>query len=94
MEVCFTKQNSTPLEIDDETNIRYTLNINITNNYSPNFIDSCIDSFVNKLYTSKVIVESIPKRHVAVELLFLGSTLFQIPKKLQKSFSDKLTSCN
>ena len=94
MEVCFIKQNSTPLEIDDETNIRYTLNINITNNYSPNFIDSCIDSFVNKLYTSKVIVESIPKRHVAVELLFSGSTLFQIPKKLQKSFSDKLTSCN
>ena len=94
MEVCFTKQNSTPLEIDDETNIRYTLNINITNNDSPNFIESCINLFLNKLYTSKVIVESIPKRHVAVELLFSGSTLFQIPKKLQKSFSDKLTSCN
>ena len=64
------------------------------NNYSPDFIDSCIKSFLNKLYTPKVTVENIPKRNVFVKLPFLGSTSFQIRKKLQKLFSDKLSSCN
>ena len=64
------------------------------NNYSPGFIDSCIKSFLNKLYTPKVTVENIPKRNVFVKLPFLGSTSFQIRKKLQKLFNDKLTFCN
>ena len=61
------------------------------NNYSPNFIDSCIKSF---LYTPKVMVQNLRKRNVFVKLTFLGSTSFQIRKKLQKLFSDKLMSCN
>ena len=40
------------------------------------------------------MVPNVHKRNVFVELPFLGSTLFQIRKKLQKLFSDKLTSCN
>ena len=59
-----------------------------------NFIDSCIKSFLNKLYTPKVVVRNVPKRNVFVKLPFLRSTSFQIRKKLQKLFSDKLTSCN
>ena len=66
----------------------------IKNNYPLNFIDSCIKSFLNKLYTPKVVVPNVPKRNVFVKLSFLGSTSFQIRKKLQKFFSDKLTSCN
>ena len=61
---------------------------------SPNFIDWCIKSFLNKLYTPKVMVQNAPKRNIFVKLLFLGSTSFQIRKKLQKLFSDKLTSCS
>ena len=68
--------------------------IHMKNNYPPNFIDSCIKSFLNKLYTPKVIVQNVPKRNVFVKLLLLGSTSFQIWKKLQKLFNDKLTSCN
>ena len=64
------------------------------NNYPPNFIDLCIKSFLNKLYTPNVIVQNVPKRNVFVKLLFLGSTLFQIWRKLKKIFNDKLTSCN
>ena len=64
------------------------------NNYPLNFIDSCIKSFLNKLYTPKVVVPNVPKRNVFVKLSFLGSTSFQIRKKLQKLFSDKLMSCN
>ena len=66
----------------------------IKNNYPLNFIDTCIKSFLNKLYTPKVMVPNVPKRNVFVKLPFLGSTSFQIRKKLQKLFSDKLTSCN
>ena len=67
----------------------------IKNNYPSNlFIDSCIKSFLKKLYTPKVMAPNVPKRNVFVRLPFLGSTSSQIRKKLQKLFSDKLTSCN
>ena len=66
----------------------------INNNYPLNFIDSCIKSFLNKLYIPIVMVLNVPKRNVLVKLSFLGSTLFQIQKKLQKLFSDKLMSFN
>ena len=68
--------------------------IQIKNNYPLNFIDSCIKSFFNKLYTPKVGVPNVPKRNVFVKLPFLGSTSSQTRKKVQKLFSDKLTSCN
>ena len=74
--------------------IDHLKNILKKNNYPLNFIDSCIKSFLNKLYTPKVVVPNVPKRNVFVKLSFLGSTSFQIRKKLQKLFSDKLTSCN
>ena len=40
------------------------------------------------------MVLNVLKRNVFVKLPFLGSTSFQIRKKPQKLFSDKLTSCN
>ena len=40
------------------------------------------------------MVPNVPKRNVFVNLPFLGSTSFQIQKKLQKLFSDKLMSCD
>ena len=46
------------------------------------------------MYTPKVIVQNVPKRNVFVKLLFLWSTSFQILKKFQKLFNDKLTVCN
>ena len=64
------------------------------NNYPPNFIDSCIKSFFNKLYAPKVIFQNVPEGSIFVKLPFLGSISFQIRKKLQKLFGDKLTSCN
>ena len=50
----------------------------IKNNYPLNFIDSCIKSFLNKLYTPKVMVPNVPKRNVFIKLPFLASSLFQI----------------
>ena len=63
--------------------IEYLKAILIKNNYPLNFIDSCIKSFLNKLYTPKVVAPNVPKRNVFVKLPFLGSTLFQIQKKLK-----------
>ena len=36
----------------------------IKNNYHLNFIDSCIRSILNKLYTPKMVVPNVPKRNV------------------------------
>ena len=63
-------------------------------NYFPNFIDSFIKSFLNKLYKPKVIAHNVPKRNVFVKLPFLASPPFQIRKKRQKLFSLKLSFCN
>ena len=52
------------------------------NNYPLNFIDSCIKSFLNKSYTPKLMVPNVPKRNVFIKIPFLGSTSFQIRKKL------------
>ena len=64
------------------------------NDYPPNFIDLCIKSFLNKLYKPKGIVQNVPKVNLFIKLQFLGSASFQIWKRLQKLFNDKLTSCN
>ena len=72
----------------------YLKTILMKNNYPLNFIDSCIKSFLIKLYAPKVIVKNVPKRDVFVKLPFLGSTSLQIGRKLQKLFINKLTSSN
>ena len=46
------------------------------------------------LYITKVVVPNVPKRNAFVKLPFLESTSFQVRKKLQTLFSDKLTPCN
>ena len=56
----------------------------IKNNYPLNFIASCIKSFLNKLYTAKVMVPNVLKRNIFVKLPFLESTSFQIRKKNSK----------
>ena len=74
--------------------IDHSKTILIKNNYPVNFIDSCEKSFLNKLYTPKVVFPNVPKRNFFVKSTFIGSTSFQIWKNLQKLLSVKLTSCN
>ena len=40
------------------------------------------------------MIPNVRKRNLFVKLLFLGSTSFQIRKKLQKLISNKLATCN
>ena len=58
----------------------------IKSNYPLNLIATCIESFLHKLYTPKVMVPNLPKRNVSVKLPFLGSTSFQIRKELKNRF--------
>ena len=54
------------------------------NNYLPNFIDLCIKSFFNKLYTPKVIAQNTPKRNVFVKLSSLGKYFVSNSKEASK----------
>ena len=56
----------------------------LKNNHPPNFIDSYIKSFPNKLYTPKVIVEIVPKRNVFVKLPFFGKYFVSNSKEASK----------
>ena len=58
--------------------IDHLKSILMKNNNPPNLISSCIKSFVNNLYTPKVIVQNVPKTNIFVKLLFLESNSFQI----------------
>ena len=42
-----------------------------------NLIDSFVKSFLNKLYTPKVIAQNVPKRIIFVKVPFLRSTRFK-----------------
>ena len=55
----------------------------------PNFVELCIKSFFDNLYTSNVISQNVPKMNFFVKLPFLRSSSFQIQKKYQKSVSEK-----
>ena len=74
--------------------VEHMKSILIKNNYPFKFKGLCINSFLNKQYAPNVMVPNVPKRNVFVKLPFLGNTWFQIRKKLQKLFSDKLTTCS
>ena len=59
----------------------------IKNNYLSNFIDSCIKSFANKLYTPKVMVPNVPKRNA----FFSSCPSWEVLRfKFQRSFKNYL----
>ena len=64
------------------------------NTYPPNSIDLRIKSFLNKQHKTEVVVNDVRKRVVSIELLFLVRASFQIRKKFQRLFANKLTSIN
>ena len=56
------------------------------NNCPPNFIDSCIKSFLNKLYAPKVIVQNVPKK-----MLLLSCRSWKVLRfKFERKFKNYL----
>ena len=56
------------------------------NHYPDGFIDKVIYRFLNRKYTPKTVVTTVPKRKVRIVLPFLGQTSLNIKKKLRELF--------
>ena len=64
------------------------------NNYPVNIIDQCIKELLDKLYVSKQVVLTVPKRELLVVLPFLGTFSLNLRKRLYKSYIKSLPQCN
>ena len=64
------------------------------NNYPVNKIGQCIKKFLDKLYVSKQIVLTVPKKELLVALPFLGTFSLNLRKRLYKVVSKALPQCN
>ena len=68
-------------------------NILLKNGYPSNIIDSCIKSFLNKMYKAKDVILTVKKREVLVVLPYLGITSLQLRTRLEKVFGKCLPCC-
>ena len=64
------------------------------NNSPVNTIDQCIKTFFDKLYVSKQILPTVPKKELLVVLSYLGTFFLNVTKRLYKSVSKSLPQCN
>ena len=58
--------------------------------YPANFFYLCIKLLLNNLYRPNVIIQNVPE----IIIFAILATLFEIPKKLQIPFTNKMTFCN
>ena len=57
------------------------------NGYTIQFIDKCIKQFLQKLYVTKAIQDSVNKKQLLIVLPFLGVQSFLVTKLYKKPFS-------
>ena len=60
------------------------------NGFPSALVDSCINSFLNKIFTKKLIVDTVAKKEVFIVLPFLGSTSLKCRTRLMKVFRKHL----
>ena len=56
------------------------------NHYPDGFVDKVIYMFLNRKFTTKAVVHTVPKRKVRIVIPFLGQTSINIKKKLRELF--------
>ena len=64
------------------------------NGYPIPSIDICIKQFLQKLYVTKAIPDTVNKRQPLIVLLFLGAQSFSIRKRLQSCIRNHLPDCS
>ena len=64
------------------------------NNYPVGLIDRCVKTFLNKIYVSKRILITFPKKVVLIVLLFLGQFSLNLRSRLYNCFNKTLPQCN
>ena len=63
------------------------------NGYRMKFIDRCIYKFLNKIYSKKEVVTTVPKKELSIILPFLGSVSWKIRNDLLRSLETNVPFC-
>ena len=63
------------------------------NLFPESFTDRCVKAFLDKLFTVKKIVITVPKKELRISLPFLGKQSFELKKNLSKLVSTHLPQC-
>ena len=64
------------------------------NNYPVALIGQCVKTFLNKIYVSKRILITVPKKDVLIVLPFLGQFSLNLRSRLYHCFNKTLPQCN
>ena len=83
--------NSSFLSLHDE--VEKLKKIFKNNGYPMKFVDRCILKFFNKIYEKRVPVHTVPKKEVMIVLPFLGTSSFEVKKKLDETYRKLLPFC-
>ena len=65
----------------------------LSNGYSNKFIDKCIFKFMNKLYTEKPVMLTVPKKQLYLVLPFMGKMSALVKSGLARSLHKRLPFC-
>ena len=64
------------------------------NGYPTQFIDRCIKQFLQKLYVTKAIQDTVNKKQLLIVLPFLGVQSFLVRKRLQSCIRNTIPYCS
>ena len=64
------------------------------NGYPTQFIDRCIKQFLQKLYVTKAIQDTVNKKQLLIVLPFLGAQSFLVTKRLQSCIRNTIPYCS
>ena len=62
----------------------------IKNGCSERFLDKCVKTFLNKVFTPKRIIQTAKKKQVTIVLPYMGTILTELKVKLHKAFKQLL----
>ena len=65
----------------------------IKNGCSERFIDKCVQTFLNKVFIPKRIVQTAEKKQVTIVLPFMGMISTEMKVKLHRTFKQLLLAC-
>ena len=65
----------------------------LRNGYPANSFDRCLKSFLNRVFQTKRIVATVPKREVTILLNYLGPATLKVRTSLVKYLGKRLPSC-
>ena len=83
--------NSTYMSLHDE--VEKLKQIFKCNGYPMKFVDRCILKFFNKIHEKRIPVHTVPRKEITIVLPFLGTTSYDVQKKLGATIRQLLPFC-